>query len=377
MTKSAAPWVRGRGMERLLAQENNVSDLIQFLSDRDPSPWENFVKFVPDQVEREARHANNADLLLIKGERRAVVEVKLGHQMEPEQKGKYEKLKPQPNLYLAALTSDKIRLAADSGRWSFLSLCDLLSEWKESDDDLARMLADETARIFREWDEKIFGVFAPPGSENHRPLSVLEQKFLARVVTRHVAHELKDCGRLAWAGVTSGGGLPLVQAWAPIRGEGADRCFMAEVRWRQTRPGGELRFGVDFDPRPDGVEDEEVRRAAYDLARSMDSVIRFSTLREHLTEVAPNLATLLRRDRDSRPPAKGDWEQVIVHGLKGTSLSRRQTTPDFYGDGALRFQAIAEINFDQSTALDLVALIDKTLSYLSSHQPRSTDGRGE
>ena len=61
--------------------------------------------------------------------------------------------------------------------------------------------------------------------------------------------------------------MPLVQAWTPVRGEGPDRSFIAEIRWWETKPGGELRFGVDFDPRPGQAEDEEVRRAAYELAQ--------------------------------------------------------------------------------------------------------------
>lgn len=377
MTQNSAPWVRGRGMRRLLAQENNVSDLIQFLSDRDSSPWEDLIGFAPVEVEREVRSANNADLLLTAGERQAVVEVKVGHLMDPKQQEKYEALKTEPDLYLAAMEFDKGRLAADSKRWSFLSLSDLVSRWTDSGDDLARLLAEEAARILREWDEKIFGVFETRDSGHRLPLNVLDQKFLARVVTRRIAEDVKGRRRLAWAGVTSGGGLPLVQAWTPIRDEGKDRTFMAEVRWWETKPGGELRFGVDFDPRPDGEEDEEVRRAAYDLARSMESDIQFSALKEHLTGVTPSLAALLRRDTPSRPPAKGDWEKVIVHGFKGTVApngkknTRRQTTPDFFGDGALRFQAIAEIDFNQAAALDLVDLIDSTLSYLSARQPES------
>lgn len=364
-------------MGRLLAHENNMSDLIQFLSDRDSSPWADLVGFVPDEIEREVKRANTADLLLTAGERQAVVEVKVGHLMDPKQQEKYETLKSKPDLYFAALEFDRGRLATDSERWSFLSLIDLVSRWTDRGDDLARLVAEEAAQILREWDEKIFGVFASRNSGHQLPLNVLDQKFLARVVTRRIAEDLKARGRLAWAGVTSGGGLPLVQAWTPVRDEGNDRTFMAEVRWWETKPGGELRFGVDFDPRPDGEEDEEVRRAAYDLARSMESVIQFSTLKEHLTKVATSLAELLHRDTPSRPPAKGDWERVMVHGFKGTPLpngkkhTRKQTTPDFFGDGALRFQAITEIDFDQAAALDLVDLIDSTLSYLSARQPES------
>jgi len=72
-------------MGRLLAQETNVSDLIQFLSDRDPSPWAELVGFVPDNVAREAQNANHADLLLTANSQAAVVEVKLGHLMSTKQ----------------------------------------------------------------------------------------------------------------------------------------------------------------------------------------------------------------------------------------------------------------------------------------------------
>ncbi len=103
-----------------------MSDLIQFLSDRDASPWAELVGFVPDEVSREVRKANNADLLLTSGSRSAVVEVKLGHLMSDQQQEKYEALTSRPDLYLAALASDKLRLRSSAGRWSFLSLSDLV-----------------------------------------------------------------------------------------------------------------------------------------------------------------------------------------------------------------------------------------------------------
>lgn len=86
-----------------------MSDIIQLLSDRDSSLWAGLVGFVPDDVTREASNANRADLLLSAGERRAVIEVKLGHIMSPEQQGKYEALHPRHDLYLAALEADRHR----------------------------------------------------------------------------------------------------------------------------------------------------------------------------------------------------------------------------------------------------------------------------
>lgn len=371
MSKNTVPWVRGRGLERLLAQETNVSDLIQFLSDRDPSPWAEFVGFVPGNVDREALRADNqADLLLTSDAETAVVEVKLGHLMSVRQQERYEALASRPALYMAALSADEVRLASDSERWRFLSLSDLVGGWEKASDDLARLFAREAAGVLRKWDRMISGVFEIRSAASRTPLSSLDQKFLARVVTRRVAQDLRDRGRLALAGVTSGGGLPLVQGWTPVRGEGEDRAFIAEIRWWEAKSGGELRFGVDFDPRPGQLEDEEVRRAAYELARSMDSDIDYASLKDQIDKDRPELAEFLRRDKPSRRKAKGDWESVIVHGFSDKD-NRQHTSPDFYGDGTLRHEAIADIDFQSASARDLTDLIDFTLMYLSSRQPMS------
>lgn len=376
MNRKPLPWVRGRGLERLLARETNISDLIQLLTDRDPSPWADLVGFVPDDIAREAlKSDNNADLRLTADARSAVVEVKLGHLMSAEQQAAYELIKTGPDLYLAALSSDEVRLPSDTDRWSFLSLSDLIGAWERSSDELARLLAAEATGVLRSWDAKIAGVFSDRSSAAWEPMSALTQKFLARVVTRRVAKDLRDRGRTAEAHVTNGGGLAMVQSWTPIRDENEDRSFIAEIRWRELRPGGELRFGVDFDPRPGRGEDEEVRRAAYSLARTMDAAIDYASLKAHLAEKRPELAQLLHREKRCRPEAKGDWERVIAHGFRdarlpdGSANNRTKTWPDFYGDGALRHEAIADIDFGQAAALDLIELIDATLRFLSSQQP--------
>lgn len=350
-----------------------MSDLIQFLSDLDPSPWAELVGFVPDAVVREERSSSHADLLLTSASKVALVEVKLGHLMSVEQQEKYEALESRPDLYLAALGADEVRLEEGSDWWRFLSLSDLVSCWKSSSDVTARLLAGKVAAVLRDWDRMISGVLATRTTVGSAPLSILTHKFLARVVTRRIEHDLRDRGRLARAGVASGGGLPLVQGWTPLRGETEDRTFIAEVRWWETRRGGELRFGVDFAPRPGQPEDEEVRRAAYELARSMHIDIDYPSLKAHITKERPDLGEFLKREKPCRPEAKGDWEHVIVHGFKGEE-NRKNTTPDFYGDGALRFQAIVDIDFERASAPDLTDLIDLTLKYLSSRQPMADAG---
>lgn len=371
------PWVRSRGLGRLLAQETNISDLLQFLSDRDSQPWADLVGFVPKSVEREARRSNNADLLLTAEDGRLVaVEVKLGHVLSTQQQTNYEKLPVETELYLAALSMDKQRLeAASTERWRFVDLVQIFEAWTISGDDVSRVLAHQAFLVLQEWDAQISAVFEPPEHIEGLPLSVITQKFLARVVTRRIAIDTCNRGWHTYAGVTSGGGLPLVQAWAPIRNETDDRCFMAEVRWWETKPGGELRFGVDFGPRPGETENEEVRRSAYELAHSMEHQIDYVGLKSHLEAVNPRLAELLDRKNKSRPVAKGDWDEVIRHGFAGAHLAdgkknnRLRTRPAFYGDGTLRFQAIADIDFGSAGAKDITDLMDATLTYLVDGQP--------
>ena len=133
MSTTGNPWIRSRGIGRLLAHETNISDIIQLLSDRDCTPWNRLVGFVPTDLQREVKNANNADLLLTSPERTAIIEVKLGHLMDRAQQKKYEDLASSPTLFLAALRSDEVRLELDSDMWTFLSLSDIISSWEASD----------------------------------------------------------------------------------------------------------------------------------------------------------------------------------------------------------------------------------------------------
>lgn len=370
------PWQQTRGFERLLQQETNISDLLQFLSDRDPVPWQGLVGFVPTDVIRESRASNRADLHLTEAAGPgAIIEVKLAHAMNVGQQHNYEELTGDPRLFLAALAADRVRLKeSTSDRWRFLSLGDVTAAWTASPDEPAAVVATQMTQVLTSWDDLIDRVLLPVADPRGLRLNALRQKFLARVITRRVASDLTARGFATFAGVTSGGGLPLVQAWTPVRGHSLDRCFMTEVRWWETKPGGELRFGVDFAPGPGQQEDESVRRAAFDLARSMNDAITFESLRAG-TGADLRWRKLLARKGSSRPKAKGDWERVIQHGVTGSPLdggvrnTRSRTKTGFFGDGALRFQAIAEVDFTEASAPDLVDLIAGTLGYLSAHQP--------
>lgn len=163
----------------------------------------------------------------------------------------------------------------------------------------------------------------------------------------------------------------MVQAWTSVGNSNVDEDFIAELRWDQS---GliELRFGVDFSSSSGSPEDEETRLAAYNMARSMDSKIEIEPLRDYLASVHPPLDALLQAGSLSRPVAKGNWEQVIRRGFAGAPLeggkknSRSRTTPNFYGDGALRFEAKTLINKEKANGHDLIDLVDATLKYLRS-----------
>ena len=58
-----------------------------------------------------------------------------------------------------------------------------------------------------------------------------------------------------------------------------------------------------------------MRRAAYELARSMDADIDYASLKGQIAEERPELAEFLRRENPSRPNAKGDWEALVNRRL--------------------------------------------------------------
>lgn len=375
MSKPKSPWIRSRGLARILARETNVSDFIQYLSDLDPAPWQELVGFVPTNVQREHLGANSADLFLSNDVREAVVEVKLGHLLSDSQQEKYEKLPSNIDLYLSGLSMDESRINSSSERWTFRSLHQIFKAWEKSSNQIAVIQANEAGFILKNWDQNLLAVMQPRDCKEHKTLTTLNQKFLVRVITRRITENLKNAGFDAYSGVTLGGGIPIVQAWVPIRGERLSKAFIAEIRWKETKNIGELRFGVDFAPDDGSKEDELIRRAAFELASQMDEDIHYASLAAYLDQKSSHLTELISRDKLSRPKAKGDWEAVITNGFNGAPLpdgkknNRSRTTPDFYGDGTTRLQAIADVNLSKATGPDLVEIIAETLNFLSLREP--------
>ena len=376
------PWTTTRGMERLLSRELSVSDLVQVLTDLDPSPWRTLIGFEPTCVEREvpfkvsrSNRRSIADLLLEDSAgNRAVVEVKVGHSFAEDQQKLYELNVPETTrLFLSALAIDADAIDANSDRWTFLPLTNTFEAWTRSSNTTAATLASEVRDTLPRWDTLVSGVFAEPDSPSAQPLSALTQKFLARLVSRRIAAALGERDINARAEVASGGGRAIVQAWANVPGE-PKGYFMADVRWRESRNTGELRFGIDFEV-PD---DRDTRRAAYALAQRLDLVLTADKLFAYLENAHPHLMGLLTRNKRDRPAGHALWTEVVELGFKsadnpgGVDGSRTTIQPAFYGDRTLRYQAIVNVDFSTATGADVINLIEQVLAYLGAAESALT-----
>lgn len=364
-----------RGIQRILAREVHVSDLLQHLTDLDPKPWESLVGFVPETAGRERLLAKlstdrkvkgTVDLVLgSKSQQEVAIEVKVGHRFSADQQDRYER-STDGRLILAGLQADRM-LVHSAERWEFLTLRDVFEAWVDSQSEEASTLARAAAKVMHEWDAAIDAVFSP--REDGRPLISISQKFLAVVITRRIAAELEQRGLVTWAGVTSGsGGLAIVQAWAPIQDD-LDRCFIAEVRWHEGMQAGEIRLGVDYSL----PETREARAEVWEMAKAMEGSIRIDALRAYLDGKHHQLGDLLLGTGLGRKPADDSaWGPVIDRGFKSTGNpdgvigGRLQNNPGFVGDGTQRFEAVSKLDYSRATATDLIELIEASLGFLQS-----------
>lgn len=371
-------------MDRLLARETNVSDLLQFLTDSDPLPWADLVGWVPVSSTREQRlpRGHLADLVLTASDGgQAVLELKIGHELSDAQRTAYEQYRDarpeQRRLVLLALAPDGGEVAGSDG-WTVLRLSQVAAAWSDSANHAAREVAALMTATLGAWDTLLEAVLLPSSDPRSEPLDVLPSKFLARVASREIARRLSS-GRstavdLSESGVTSGGGLALVQAWTELHGD-PYRCLLAEVRWKQfgQRLGAELRFGVDF--WDEERETRESREAAWRLARAMSGAITADALRAHFAVHLPEQVVALRPGRSSRSEPVPTWGDVVDRGFAsptnpgGVPGNRRSLRCGFVGDGTRRFEEAVTLDTSTVTAGDLVDLIRATLDHLVAHLP--------
>ncbi|MFD2840878.1 hypothetical protein ACFSYH_09890 [Populibacterium corticicola] len=361
-----------RGFERILTTEVHVSDLIQELTDRDPTPWGELIGTVPVAADRERSFARlrrkkhvrgSIDLLLTTSEGETVaIEVKVAHYFSEDQRLRYEAT-TNGGLLLLGMAADST-LVNGYPRWSFHSLADVFHAWSGSRDEDAALLARIAEQSMRRWDSVVDSVFRP--ATGAAKLNELQKKFLAILVSRRLKHDLNGQGWLSLAGTSSGtSGLALVQGFAALNGDEA-RCLIAEVRWVEGLQQINFRLGIDFSSLD---ETRETRSEAWALAKYMDTTIRLDAFHLHLAQVRPDLGEFItfRGGGGRNTPNDEIWLPVVEHGLK--NATRRSVKPGFVGDGVLRFEASGQIQADRVDAVDIRDLIDEALRYLCSALP--------
>lgn len=374
-----------RGFERILASEVRVSDLLQELTDRDPTPWADIIGMVPVSAERERplaklkrgeRNKGSIDLLLESPDGDEVaLELKVGHAFSEDQQSRYE-ASTDGALFLLGMDADR-HLVEDHPRWGFRVLAEVFEAWSSSPAEDARRLARMATQTLRRWDAAVDAVFRP--AAEGAKLDSLREKFLAVLVSRRLAHDILERGWLSLAGRSSGSsGLALVQGFAPLNGD-EERCLIAEVRWVEGLRRINFRLGVDFST----DETPDTRAEAWSLAKRMTDAIRIDAFRRYLGQNRPDLEALVtfRGGGGRSAPDDGLWLPVVERGLKnksnpdgvpgpkGDNGTRSNVKPGFVGDGTLRFEASGQVSSAAVDAVDLLDLIDEGLTYLCAGLP--------
>lgn len=352
------------GLGRILQSETNVSDLLAYFTEEDPSPWTGLLGAEPAGVLREgrARTPNRADLVLTDEEGMATgaVEVKLGHHLSRDQSDWYSTtFDVDAPLLLTSLDPVDERVELPSPRWSAIPLPVLVGRWEDSSVQEVAVLASAATRVLAEWSTQIASVSAGVDGRPAEPIAKITDPFLGRVLTRALKPEvLETSADSAYAGVTSGGGNAVLQSWRAFPDRPAGQFATAEVRWKPTSKVMDFRFGVDVTS-----SGRAEREAAWQLATTLDSAIRANSFTEHLQKIDPDRADRLLATKGSgRPSAKGNWEEIVERGFTRGDGSR--FNPGFYRDGDTRFEASLRIDTTRATGPDVVALLDHALSYL-------------
>lgn len=341
------------GLERLLISETNVSDLLQLLAMEDPSPLRDLLTVNFDQVRRESGigSQNRADLLLLRaGQPVAAIEVKLGHSFSDDQRIAYEAWAAEhgsPSLGIASLDAPPANLPKT---WSHHPLPALFSAWSESKRSFVSELAERVVAVLEGWARAIEGVRRRPGAAGSLVYADVDNVALMRVIARDLQDVQRAQGRECCAGVSSGGGNPLVQSWTRVQGVDGVH-FIADARFEDHRV--HLRFGIDGEA--------ETEKEVWRVAQILDEAITVSAFNEFLARKTGGPGPLPKFEKvgRGRPAAKGDWNSVIASGN-----SAKGANPGFLRDGLRRLECGARLHTTELNSFTLGRLMDAVHDHL-------------
>jgi hypothetical protein len=214
-------------------------------------------------------------------------------------------------------------------------------------------LATRVDDVLQGWAGAIDGVRKPLTQTGSLTFADVDNVALLRVITRELSQTQRARGVVSFAGVSSGGGNPILQSWTKVEGV-EDVWFIADARFEDHRV--HLRFGVDGEP---GTAEEVWR-----IARTLDDAITVDAFAEFVERTShgnTRAVANFQAGGRGRPQARGDWNAVIASGKRTAG-----TNPGFLRDGLTRLECGVRISKDALNSWSLKVLMDAVHDHLRS-----------
>ncbi|KUL41214.1 PDDEXK-like family protein [Actinoplanes awajinensis] len=320
-------------LARLLASENNTSDLLAYLIELDATPLVAVLGLPPGTyaAAREVRtggRRSRLDLVVHReGSREpvAVLEVKGAAGEHGDQLARYAEWAPSAKLFYCTL--DGTATAAPAP-WQPLSLVALFGAWHGSSHVYAAWLADEIAGVLGPWNQEADGV-----------IGASTGPYVANLVTRRTAAAVGGV-----AGSTTPG-MPMLVVFRAHPGGGADARIGVDVRCNNlTNPAESWLFrpfvqvGTWADPTP------AAKLAVQPLAAALQDALTWPAIRQVVKD--PGVLNPGGNDGLRNPPGG--------------------TQPIFYDDRGVRLATQFKVDVTRVTRFDLAAMITAVLDHLEA-----------
>lgn len=369
-----------RALERLLSQENQISDLIALLATLDPELFLDALDLPVRKasVKREVRlsgHAGNADLIVSSEDGPiALLEIKSSAAQHGNQFKRYDawavKQSPQVRCYLIALDGESLG-APDN--WTTESLPRLVRRWEGSSNPNVAWLASAAADVFDRWTAQADGRLASAAG----PIvgDLVARRIETAVLT---ADSSRGTGIQSWATRQLGGGAAMVVARLPFPESHPGAWVCADLRSTvRDHPAAPwvLRLGAEVE----SSDQSQARVAAHDLTKPILDALTCTAVREALRQVdEEELAASLKpraRTRDglrTRPNEQSlsEWRRKAT---AGAIVNHPVLANDNLGYGGYRLGSLIEIDVTSLDRNQLARLMLAALAHVRTELARQPE----
>ncbi|MFE3876714.1 hypothetical protein ACFXPX_20270 [Kitasatospora sp. NPDC059146] len=354
-------------LERLVADENSLSDLLAFLFERDPQPLIDLLGLAPGpyRCRREVKQpAGRLDLVVYRrSDDRpvAVLEMKGASDEHGDQLNRYrawaETLDPVPALFYCTFDA-----ARPTEPWRSLRLVTLFQAWHSAADPHAAWLAHGITDVLHSWETEADGAI---GSSSGW--------YVPDVVSRRTALALDDAlrrdhpGSVEARAMSTSGGNPMVMAWRH-HPSGSDHAWIAvDLRCPgRGMPSQPWLFRPCVDVLTGARPTVEAVLEAHDLAVELQPAMALSSIQEGLRRRGrPELAAALRADKHdglngpADPEVLAGWRDRLASGASTPRLH-----PVFFHDRQRRLATQFRLDVGSLTRTDLADLTLAVLDHL-------------